>query len=294
MAVKKCGRKVCVDPDVARLEHKGSDARQSRRDALRPVARVLGNPISADSLRSASTIRALVDANSINQAAADAVAAPYLEVSGPDDPRLNVNIRLLQATREVSGGRPLMAYLQVLNRDLLSGSALRAGLALVPHADVIVLRARRVLTDSVSPAQAWALVQLVGRIAQAGRRVIVDCAGDAGAPLVAAGADGFSAGTWRFQKVPADLHPKGGGGGGRKLVHLYPLETAVDSTLPDHDGAAERTKARIRLRNLKLMRDSARNAAAAGIGYADVLARSGQPQGKVWAAELRRLAARAA
>ncbi len=290
-AVLGVGRTFSVDPDTARLEHPSAGGRQSARSALRPVAGVLPLPLTAEALQSPAAVRAFVGASQIQQLMAGAFSAPYLEVRGPDDPRLRVNIELLKASREVAGGKQLIAYLQFLPSTLASGDALRAGLLLVPHANVVVVRARRLEPSMVRQPHVGAWVDLVARLTRAGARVVVDCAGVAGPPLVAAGADAFSAGTRFFRNVAADLHPTSGGGGGEPLradASLTSLRDASAEALVPADNSA------IRVSNLRVMRDDARLAARLGTGYGDLLRRAGSAQGQVWATELQRLRAEAA
>jgi hypothetical protein len=289
-AVDGVNRPFSVDLDTARLQHPASVVRQSARSALRPVASVLALPLTVEELRSADAVSALVDAAQISQVRAGAFAAPYLEVDGPDDPRQQINIELLRASRQLAGGRPLISYLQVLHSTLVSGDALKAAIQLVPHADVIAVRARRVDPANVRPEQARRLIELVASLALREVRVVADCAGPAGPPLVAAGADAFSAGTRFFHTVPSDLHPTIGGGGGAPLSTIVPL-----ADKPRVFAVGDATdNATTRLENLRVMQAAARQAGMMGPDYAELLASSGRAQGAVWAAELRRLQIRAA
>ena len=300
IAVVAAGRPFVVDPDVARLEHPDSVALQSPRDALRPLARALVLPLGLHVLRSPAGISAMIDAAQISQVRASAFSAPYLEVGGPDDPRLQANVELLRASRDVANGRAVVGFLQALHGALVRGEALAAARKLARHSDVLVIRARRVRPVQITPPQVRALTELVNRLAQEGVRVVVDCAGPAGPPLVAAGADGFSAGSYHFQTVPAALHPAPGGGGGDALMPYVPLSQAgssagVAATAALVPSPEVYDKSATRIANLGTMQQESRRAAALGpTGYADLLVRAGLPQGQVWAAELRRVAARAA
>lgn len=288
-AVDGVSRPFSVDPDTARLQHSASVERQSTRSALRPVASALALPLTVEMLRSAEAVSGLVDAAQISQVRAGAFAAPYLEVDGPDDPRQQINVELLRAGRQLAGGRPLIGYLQVLHSTLISGDALKAAIQLAPHADVIAVRARRVDPARVRPEQARRLVELVASLALRGVRVIADCAGPAGPPLVAAGADAFSAGTRFFHTIPSDLHPTVAGGGGAPLATIVPL---ADKSRVSAGAATD--NAATRLENLRVMQAAAREAGGMGLDYAELLASSGRAQSAVWAAELRRLQTRAA
>jgi len=289
-AVDGVDRPFSVDLDTARLQHSASVERQSARSALRPVARAMALPLTVEMLQSPAAVSALVDAAQISQVRAGAFAAPYLEVAGPEDPRQQINIELLRASRPLADGRPLIGYLQVLHSTLVSGNALKAAIRLVPHADVIAVRARRVDPARVRPEQARRLIELVASLALRGVRVIADCAGPAGPPLVAAGADAFSAGTRFFHTVPSDLHPTIGGGGGTPLSTIIPLadKPRVASLRDGTDNATTR------LENLRVMQAAARQAGMMGPDYAELLVSSDRAQGAVWAAELRRLQIRAA
>jgi hypothetical protein len=262
---------------------------------------VLDLPLDAQQLRSPAAVRALVDAAQLSQVRASAFSAPYLEVGGRDDPRLRVNVELLRASRDVANGRAVVAYLQALHGTIVRGEALEAARELARRADVLVIRARRMRPVHMLPAQARALAEMVSRLARDGVRVIADCAGPAGPPLVAAGCDGFSAGSYRFQTVPAALHPASGGGGGDLLAPYVPLSAAGGVTggavlgdASEHDVGLE-DKSAVRLANFAGLRAESRTAAALGpAGYAELLIQAGVPQGRLWAAELRRVAARAA
>ncbi len=119
-----------VDPDTARLEQASSRQRQRPRAGNRPLARALPLPLSAERLSTQDAVDALLEAGSVHQHASRAFVAPYLEVTGPADPRFAVNLRLLERAGQLAGDRTLIAYLQVLRGDLIGGGASAAASAL--------------------------------------------------------------------------------------------------------------------------------------------------------------------
>lgn len=286
-AVEGAHRPYLVDPDTARLQQPDTAARQSSRAAGRPVAIALGVPLTVAALHAPGAVDALADAAALSQVRAAALAAPYMEVLGPDDPRLAANLELLDATRGLAGERGVVGFLQFLRRPLVRGEALQAGLRMAERADALVLRARALPTGAVNEQQAQAFVALVRGLSRV-TRVIVDCAGPAGPPLVAAGADAFSAGTRFFDHVANDLHPAPvGGGGGGPLRAVQTLAGHGSAVPPALTGDADFDNAQLRLWNLERLRAESQRAGQLGLGYSRVLAARSDAQARLWSAALR-------
>jgi hypothetical protein len=293
-----------VDPDTARLGHRKSTTRQKPRAANRPLARAVALPLSAERLSREDHLDALVEAASIHQLPSRAFAAPYLEVDDLDDPRLAVNLRLLERSRQLAGDRALIAYLQVLQRRLADGTAAEIARGLATRgADVVFIRVRRLDPERATPDEVAAYGRLVMAGEQAGARIVADCVGRLGPVLVAAGADGFASNAWRFRKVPDDLHPAGGGGGVGELVWEIPgggfssvgAHTQVTCAVPGCAApAADGDNIAVRIHNLHEFQRAARLAAAQGLGYAARLARNPSPVVRGWARALQSLERRAA
>jgi hypothetical protein len=296
-----------VDPDTARLEQKGSGHRQSPRAANRPLAQALPLPLGAQRLAGQDAIDALVEAGALHQLGSRAFAAPYLEVSTLEDPRLAVNLRLLSRSRELAGDRALIAYLQIMRRNLLDGTA---GAIVKRLADagaaVIFVRVRRFEPETATPEEVLAYAGVIDAGTGAGVRMVADCVGRLGPVLVASGADGFATNAWRFRKVSDDLHPAGGGGGAGELLWEAPGATvglaasegraSVSCQVvgcPAPDGPGDQHLA-TRIHNLHEFQRAARLAAAERLAYAARLASSPSPIVRGWAAALQQLARRAA
>ena len=208
-----------VDPDTARLGHPKSAERQRPHAANRPLAQALPLPLTTERLSSQDAIDALVDAGAQHQLTSRASAAPYLETEGIEDPRFGIDLRLLERSAELAGDRTLIAYLQVLGRDLRSGHARAVAKHLAAAgAEVIMIRVRRFEAERASTEDVLAYAATIDAGARAGARVVADCVGRLGPVLVAAGADGFATNAKNLRVVPADLHPPGGGGGAGELL----------------------------------------------------------------------------
>jgi hypothetical protein len=296
-----------VDPDTARLEQRKSAERQRPRAANRPVARALPLPLTVDALAQQEAVDALVEANTRHQLGSRALAAPYLEVVGPDDPRFAINLRLLARTRELAGDRAVIAYVQVLKRDLLNGGAAAVASRVAgTGADVVFVRVRRFEPEKATTDDVLAYAGVIDAGSNAGARVVPDCVGRLGPVLVATGGDGFASNAWRFRKLPDDLHPAGGGGGAGLLVWEQPgapvgvVSAVGDASASCHvgdcpapDGPTGDNVA-TRIHNLHEFQRLARLAAAEGLGYAARLASSPSPVVRGWAAALQELERRAA
>ncbi len=308
-AVEKCERAWSVDPDTARLGHRKSTERQRRHAANRPLARALPLPLNVEQLRDPDNAAALAEAAAVQQLGSPALAAPYLEVAGVEDPRLAVNLNLLERSRELAGDRTVIAYLQILRGQLLDGSGAEVARRLATAgAQVIFVRVRRFEPENASSADVLAYADLISAGSKGGARIIGDCVGRLGPALIAAGADGFSTNALRFRKVAEDLHPTSGGGGGNGPALMWevpgagvgrPLADTPSSVrcavenCPAPDGHVE-NKAAIRIHNLHDLQRSGRLAAKEGLGYADLLTRSGSATLRDWALALQQLASRAA
>jgi hypothetical protein len=293
-----------VDPDTARLAQAKSSERQSPRAANRPLARAVPLPLTPDRFTDDSQIAALAEAAAVHQLRSPAFAAPYLEANGSDDPRFEVNLRLLAHSRQLAGDRVVVAYLQVLRSTLLSGAGgVLAQRLAQAGAEVIFVRVRRFEPESATPEEVVAYADLVGAGVRGGARVVADCVGRLGPVTVAVGADGFASNAWRFRKVPDDLHPTGGGGGAGELVWEAPrggfappsTGSAVRCLVPECPAPSGLgTNAEVRLHNLHEFQRAAREAAADGLGYATRLAGSDSAVVRGWATALQSLMRRAA
>jgi hypothetical protein len=296
-----------VDPDTARLEQAKSAERQRPRAANRPLAKALSLPLSAELLAHQNSIDALVEAGSLHQLGSRAFAAPYLEVAGPEDPRWNVNKRLLARSRELAGDRILIAYLQVLRSHLLDGSAAEIARRLAEvGADVIFVRVRRFESENATIEEVVAYADVIDAGMTAGSRVVADCVGRLGPTLIGTGADGFATNSWRFRKVSDDLHPAGGGGGGvgellwevpDAAVGLAHSVSSMKSCTVENCPAREGPNGNhlsTRIHNLHEFHRAARLAAKEGLGYSKRLAQSSSLTARRWATALQQIEKRRA
>lgn len=306
LALDRKGVRWSVDPDTARLEHKGSGERQRPRAANRPLARAIPLPLSAQRFAGQDAIDALVEASARHQLGSRAFAAPYLEVATLDDPRLAVNQRLLARSRELAGDRALIAYVQITRRHLIDGAA--CGIAerlAATGADAIFVRVRRFEPEVATSEEVLAYAAVIDAGTLAGARVVPDCVGRLGPVLVATGADGFATNAWRFRTVSSELHPAGGGGGVGELVWEVPgaalgltasAATSVSCQVegcPAADGPGGENHA-TRIHNLHEFQRAARLAAVDGLAYAARLVSSPSPIVRGWAQALQQLMRRAA
>jgi hypothetical protein len=295
-----------IDPDTARLEQASSSTRQRPRAANRPLAQALPLPLSAERLATRDAVDALVEAGSVHQHGSRAFVAPYLEVTGPADPRFATNLRLLERAGQLAGDRTLIAYLQVLRGDLIGGGASAAAFALArAGAEVIFIRVRRFEAEQATSEELLAYATTIDAATRAGARVVADCVGRLGPALIASGADGFASNARSFRKVSDDLHPAGGGGGGELLWEVPGASTGIALSggtspvrceldrCPAPSGPSE-NHAAVRAHDLHEFQRLARLAAAEGLAYAARLAQSASPVARGWAQALAELARRAA
>ena len=298
------GARWSVDPDTARLEQAKSAQRQGARAASRPLARAVALPLTAERLASDDNVDALAEAAAVHQLRSPAFAAPYLEVDGVDDMRFDVNLMLLQRSRELAGDRALVAYLQVLAGRLLDGAAVGVARGLAENgAEVIFIRVRRFEAQHATESEVVAYADVVEAGQRAGARMVADSVGRLGPVLVATGADGFASNARCFRKVPDDLHPSGGGGGAGELVWEIPgggfatvgARPSITCAVPECLApAAEGDNSAVRIHNLHEFQRAARQAGAEGLGYAARLAHDSSPVVRGWARALQLLERRAA
>jgi hypothetical protein len=297
-----------VDPDTARLEQAKSAERQRPRAANRPLAKAVPLPLSAGRLADPNAVDELVEACSLHQLGSRAFAAPYLEVTGPDDPRWNINKKLLARSQELAGDRILIAYLQVLRSHLLDGNAAVLARRLAEAgANVIFVRVRRFEAESATTEEVLAYGDVIDAGTTNGSRVVADCVGRLGPTLIAAGADGFATNAWRFRKVSDDLHPAGGGGGGAGELLWEVPDFALG--LPQGAGNSSRSCAigncpapqgpngdhlATRIHNLHEFHRAARLAAREEFDYAKRLSKSHSLVARRWGIALQQLEKRRA
>lgn len=294
-----------LDPETARLGHHRVEDRSRPRAAASPLARAVRLPLTPRLGLPSGEAEALVDAAAGVQLRSEMFTAPYLEVSGIEDPRLEANLRLLELSRERAGDRVLVAFLQTLGQHLRTGSAAEAGKALAAAgADMVMIRIRRLTPEHASTSDVVAYGRLIAAIETTGVWAIPDAVGRLGPVLVACGADGFSTGSFRFRTVPDDLCPAGGGGNHAPLSWEVPDGFA---SLPHGQSAGAATgrtscryprceapsgvgtEAAVRVHNLHELQRQARLAAAEGLRFAARLRAAGSVYPAGWATALEQL-----
>jgi hypothetical protein len=216
---------------------------------------------------------------------------------------------LLSLARERTGDRHLVAVLQTMASYVRDGSARDAARALVAAgAETVLVRVRRLTPESAGTEDVVAYGRLVRAIEAAGAFAVADCVGRLGPVLVAAGADGFSAGAYRFRTVPQDLCPSPGGAFSAPLMWEAPgrfasvpremsdamigARTCSVADCPSPAGGG--SEADVKVHNLHEFQRQAREAAAVGLGLAATLRRAGSVYPAQWAAALEQLQALAA
>jgi len=309
-AVEHLGVDWLLDPESDELSHTYAAKGELRPRALTSplAAPPFELPIAIEAFRDRELVRAWAEAGLELQAGSRLAAAPYLEVSGLDDPALDVACALVEATAELAGDRVVVGFLQVLRRQLLDGTAAEVARRLTDAgARRVLIRIRRFDAEEASIEELLAYARLIEAV---GTAAVPDCVGRLGPALVASGADGFSAGAHRFRKVRDDRARKrskpaadgGGGGGGPPLgievpgefrsvsrdTDLRALPACPDAACPlwggDHDEVA------VRIHDLHELHALARLAAHEGLAFADRLRRSPSQRAQTWALALDQLA----
>jgi hypothetical protein len=254
----------------------------------------------------------LIDTAVAMQSSSRAIAAPYLEVAGVDDPEVEANCSLLSLTAERAADQRVLAYLQTLGSRLADGSAASIAERYVDAgAETVFIRIRRFALQDLK--QVLAYLELVARIERAGARAVADSVGHFGPVAVAGGAYGFSAGARFFRKVPgallqrpserSDDDDEKDSGGGPPVLYEHPGQlTGVRaskagshlSACPEPGCRAENGEGKtryLREHNLHEFRRLARQAGAEGFDFAKTLRAIGSLEAVLWADALDQRAA---
>lgn len=292
-----------LDPDTARLgDHRAASGANGAISTR--MARVLKLPLTPRLALPSGEAEALVDAAGAVQLSSPMFTAPYLEVGGDRDPRLEANVRLLALAGERAGDRLTVAVLQMPLRYLCDGSGVRAASALASAgAEMILIRIRGFHAERASSEDVVAYGYLVGSIASTGTWAVPDAVGRLGPTLVACGAEAFSTGSVGFRAVSADLLDGSRGEAAGDLLWEIPdgfaairtseRRTGVDAQLcryprcPAPEGVGDAWA--VRIHNLHELQRQARFAAREGFGFGRRLRASGSPLADGWAVGLDRL-----
>jgi len=308
---RSAGVPYLIDPDTFALCQKALED-DSVEPRLRGTlgARAVQLPLHARTLGDPGVRSRFVRANIDMQVGATGVIAPYFEVRSKRDPRLELNLQLIQETREaLSDRRPVVAISQVTRHRLLVGLiAELAPLYARSGAQRFLLRVRGLTVEAASEAEARAYLASVTALRKHRVRVVPDCVGRFGPVTVAVGAHAFSTGTRFFRKVAeTPIHIGGGGHAGELVYELPGRLRAVRvgerrlSTVPvctvDGCVAAEAAldTSAIRMHALHTLNETAQLAAELGpVGFASRLRVGGDDHELAWARVLEDYAAGAA
>lgn len=298
-----------LDPATAAHGHPRAADWTSPRAANCALAKTVAMPWTPELLLDPGLAADLIDQADSLQLKSRALAAPYLEIAGSEDPATQANCNLISHSAERAGERPVIAYLQALGGRLLDGSAEAAAERYVhAGADTIFLRIRRFQPLNLEHVLAY--LALIERISALGARAVADSVGHFGVVAVADGAFAFSAGARFFRKVPDallqrpserseeedDENDSGGGGppilyetpGGLSGVHRDDAGPHLDDCpVPDclaEDGTGH--PRHLRAHNFHEFRRQARLAAAEGPEFAARLRAIGSAEAIIWAEAL--------
>lgn len=300
-----------VDPDTTALCESGlRDEKIERRLRRTAAAKAFELPLQLAVLQHEGRRAHFIAENVGMQAGAAGVVAPYLEVLRKRDPRLAVNLEMIQETiMAVSDGRPVVAVLQTTGYRLRRGLVEQvAPLYAATGVKRLLLRVRRFEPQEATATDVAAYLDAVATLRALGVRVIPDCVGRLGPVLVAGGAHAFSTGSRFFHKVAESPINTGGGNGGGDLVYEVPgrLRAVPVSARGSNRvsgcavpgcaaGAARLDRAAVRLHNLHTLDAIAQVAAQLGAGgFAAHLENGGDEREREWARALRERAERAA
>jgi hypothetical protein len=301
-----------VDPDTPALCEPGlRDEMLERRLRLTDAAQAVDLPLPLEVIQDDDGRRAHLIAENVGmQAGAAGVVAPYFEVLRERDPRLAINLKMLEETIiAVSDGRPVVAVLQTTSHRLRRGLVEQiAPLYAATGVKRLLLRVRRFDPEEATAAEVAAYLDAVASLTALEVRVIPDCVGRLGPVLLADGAHAFSTGSRFFRKVAESPINTGGGNGGGALVYevpgrlrAVPVSARRSDRVPRcaipgcHADAARGDGAAVRLHNLHALDAMAQLAARLGpAGFAGHLANGGDNREREWARALRERATRAA
>jgi hypothetical protein len=294
-----------LDPNTARFLDQHSGDGLAERAARSPLAQALSRPWDLEALQERDSVERIVDAAAGQQLLSRVMASPYVEVTDADDPRLTINAEFIRMTRERAGDRIVAGYLQGTGAQMKRGDLDEPAAELVAAgAEVIFVRLRRFKPEEASAEEVLAYAGLIEAITQRGARAVPDCVGRLGPVLVAAGADGFVTGAFRFRKVPDALLARSGGGRAHQLEYEVPgqfygrARTALERELPPcpeetceaDDGRGDEVA--VRIHNLHELRRLAREAGAVGTDFSDLLRAADARVASEWADALQTVARR--
>ncbi len=261
------------------------------------LAQALPLPWTLESLADPEAQGELIDRSVALQESAGTLAAPYIEVDRREPRSIQANSQLITATAERAGDQRILAYLQVLQGSLRSGTAAEAARRFIDAgAETIFIRIRGF--NSASLDQLVDYLELVELIAAEDARPVADSAGYFGTVAIAAGADAMTGGARYFRTVPAALltrppEPPGedskdeddNQGGGQPL--FYELPGLLERVSPGEEPAAPNGEpALIRAHNFRELKRMSRLAAQQGLQFAETLRAIGSPQAMLWAGAL--------
>lgn len=300
-----------VDPDTPALCEPGlRDEELERRLRLTGAAQAVELPLQFAVIQDDGRRAHFIAENVGMQVGAAGVVAPYLEVLTERDPRLAINLKMLEETIiAASDGRPVVAVLQTTGHRLRRGLVEQiAPLYAATGVKRLLLRVRRFEPEEATAAEVAAYLDAVASLTALGVRVIPDCVGRLGPVLLADGAHAFSTGSRFFRKVAESPINTGGGNGGGALVYevsgrlrAVPVLAGRSDRVPRcaipgcHADTARADGAAVRLHNLHALDAVAQLAARLGpAGFAAHLENGGDVREREWARALRERAARAA
>ncbi|HEY3462813.1 MAG TPA: hypothetical protein VGK62_05090 [Gaiellaceae bacterium] len=295
-----------IDPATADLAF--SAARKAKSRLLEsPIARALDLPFDVKKLTASEEMRQqLFEATSQAETEALVLVPPYFGMGCQSKQALELNLAMVRlainaATTEV------VALVPVTEHAFRDGRLAQLASAYAETGvQRVVFRVRGLRNESMDAQAFGAYLDAVAAFKEFGIRVTIDCAGRAGPPLFAGGADGFATGWYHFRHVAKS--PFGGGNGnpgnepaGYEVAGRYrevPLIRAAMFTCPipgclAHQRGPEQ-RFWLRLHWLHVLRAETDRVAELGtLGYTNYLSSLGGTTA-VWGQVLRERATRAA
>jgi hypothetical protein len=263
-------------------------------------------PLDPAKLENADARDSFVDACAAFQVGAPILAAPYLEFTGADDPRLETNLAMLRRIVGAAGDRPSVGFVQVTLEGLNHGLPARiAHYYAATGVRTIFLRVRNFRAESATVKQARAYESTLDAYASQGIGIVADQVGRFGGFAVGCGAVGFSGGAQHFRSVPRRaVSPRGGGGGPKLPVEIPHRWLAVPRDLAPRSidcpvaecavAAGDRSLDAFREHDLHFQRFLAAQLGPDVLKLAEDLRQSGQPHVRAWADLLERRQRRSA
>lgn len=204
-ALDSSGSPYVIDPDTPVLVAPVSKLPTPRLKNM-PHAQTLMLPLSRMSFVANGDRIAFAQDAAAGQRGAAALAAPYFRFEAAGDKWHRLNLKLIEDVKPLTGGRPLVTFVEMPLASLVTGEVAKAAASYARlGVDRIFLRVAGFDTREVDRAAVEAYRRALDAFRNEDVDAVADCVGRFGLVAVASGAAGFSSGARHFQQVPEEL-----------------------------------------------------------------------------------------